>query len=98
MQIIKKEIPAIFYEEIIYDELGESDGKYSVGDKIKAVFENGSGMVTGMVTGNITKILFIEHKLVHQMQINNNWWVHPKEWYGNDKITILEKYKQNSQI
>jgi hypothetical protein len=94
MQITKKEIPAIFYEEIIYDELGESDGKYCIGDKIKVIFENGA-----MITGNITKIIFIEFKFVHQIQINNGWWVHPKEWFGDDEITILEKYnKQNSQI
>ena len=92
MQIVKKEIPAIFYEEITYNELGESDGKYSVGDKIKAVIKRGLGET--MITGNITKIIVVEHKLVHQMQINNSWWVHPKEWYGNDEITILEKYKK----
>ena len=95
MQIIKKEIPAIFYEEIIYDELGESDGKYSVGDKIKASIWRSGGLES---IGNITKIILVEHKNIHQIQINNGWWVHPKEWYGNDEITILEKYKQNSQI
>lgn len=92
MQIVKKEIPAIFYEEITYDELGESDGKYSVGDKIKAVIKG--ELIVREITGNITKILLIEHKHIHQMQINNSWWVHPKEWYGNDEITILEKYKK----
>jgi len=94
MKIIKKEIPAIFYEEITYDELGESDGKYSVGDKIKAIFKTNQLGEEGLgeITGIITKIFLIENKL-HQIQINNGWWVQPKEWYGNDEVTILEKIK-----
>jgi len=94
MKIVKKEIPAILYEEITYDQLGESDGKYSVGDKIKAIFKNGLGEESlGEIIGVITKILLVEHTRIHQLQINNGWWVHPKEWYGNDDVTILEKVK-----
>jgi hypothetical protein len=87
MKIVKKEIPAVHYEEITYDEVGETDGKYSVGDKIKAVIIGGIGEIIGI----ITKIVVVEYKSIHQIQVNNSWWVHPIEWYGNDEVTILEK-------
>ena len=99
MQIIKKEIPAIFYEEIIYDELGESDGEYSIGDKIEFAKWTSGYLVSN---GKITKIVHSEHPYntclsKHHCQLDNDneRWVNLN---GNDKITILEKYKQNSQI
>jgi hypothetical protein len=97
MQIIKKEIPAIFYEEIIYDELGESDGEYSIGDKIEFAKWTSGYLVSN---GKITKIVHSEHpynsKHYCQLDNDNERWVNLN---GNDKITILEKYKkQNSQI
>lgn len=90
MKIVKKEIPAVHYEEITYDEIGETDGKYAIGDKIKAINIKGFTEVSGI----ITKIVVVDYKSIHQIQVNNGWWVHPIEWYGNDEVIILEKFNK----
>jgi hypothetical protein len=86
MKVVKKEIPAQYYHQVIYNELGETDGKYSIGDFIKA---DCNGM---HIEGELIEIFTCPTTRQYQLKVKSGWCCHPKEWYGNDNVTIVKKW------
>jgi len=86
-----KEIPKRVIETFIYDKEGESpDGKYKVGQKVKAYLYKEDDSFYGILEGSITEICYSPERELYQLRINNGWCCHPREYWGND-VVIIDK-------
>lgn len=85
MKTETKTIPAIDYVEITYNEPGETDGTYTVGDVVRTYWRNGGG-----TSGEIIEIFISEHRNVYQVKVKNGWCTHPND---GDTIEIIKKYQ-----